>query len=294
MDTRIANFTQTLLLLGAMTALFLGVGWLVGGREGAIIALVISVVTNLVAWYSSGSMAIRASGAVPVSEAQAPRLHQVVEQLAHRANIPKPEIYLVESEVPNAFATGRSPAQGKIAVTSGIMRILDDDELGGVIAHELAHIDNYDILTSSIAAALAGAVAYLASMARYSMMYAQRSRSRGNPIGAILAIILAPIAATIIRLAITRSREIGADEEGAHLNGDPLALASALQKLEAYSLSHQPDAAMANPAISHMWIVPPELGQLKDLFRTHPSTEERVRRLQALAGEMRTMQRNPA
>jgi heat shock protein HtpX len=210
----------------------------------------------------------------------------VVEALAEKANIPKPEVYLVDTEVPNAFATGRNPQDGKIAVTTGIMNILDDDELAGVIAHELAHIDNYDILTSSIAGALAGAVTYLASMARYSMAYAQRSRSRGNPIGVLLVVILAPIAATSIRFAISRSREFGADEEGAELYGDPMALASALQKLERYAHDSTPAPELANPAMSHMWIVPPGLGSLQNLFRTHPTTEERVRRLREMAQAM--------
>lgn len=286
MNTQGQNFLQTFLLLAAITVLFFVVGWFIGGIEGALLALGGAAALNLGAWYRSGRMAIQQTNAQPVSEAQAPEIHQVVEELARRANIPKPEIYIIDSDVPNAFATGRNPADGKIAVTTGILNILDKDELAGVLAHELAHIDNYDILTGSIAGVLASAVSFLANTARYTMASANRSRSRGNPIGALLAIVLAPLAATIIRFAVTRSREIGADAEGAYLLGNPLPLADALLKLEQYSShSHTTDPKLAKPSMAHMWITPPSLGSLQSLFRTHPTTEERVRRLRAMANE---------
>ena len=285
---RFANLFQTLLLIGAMTVLFFVAGYLIGGRTGLLVALVASVVSNLMAWYSSGSMAIRATQAQPVSRDQAPELHAIVEDLAQRADIPKPEVFIIPTEVPNAFATGRNPNDGKVAVTEGIMRLLNRDELAGVLAHELAHVKYYDILTSSIAGALAGAVTYLANMARFSMYtsrYSSARRNQGMNIGALFAIFLAPVAAMIIRFAVSRSREFGADEGGAMLLGDPVPLANALQKLEGMA-QQQPDPLLSNPSISHLFIVTPALGSLSNLFRTHPSTEERVARLMQMAREM--------
>jgi heat shock protein HtpX len=285
---RFANLFQTFMLIAAMTVLFIVAGYLIGGSTGLIIALVASVVSNLMAWYSSGTMAIRATQAQPVSRDQAPELYAIVDDLAERADIPKPEVYIIPSEVPNAFATGRNPHDGKVAVTEGIMRLLNRDELAGVLAHEFAHVKYYDILTSSIAGALAGAVAYLANMARFSMytsQYSSARRSRGMNIGALLAIFLAPVAAMIIRFAVSRSREFGADEGGALLLGNPVPLANALQKLENMA-QQQPDPLLSNPAISHLFIVTPALGSLSNLFRTHPPTEERVARLMQMAREM--------
>jgi heat shock protein HtpX len=285
---KFANLLQTLLLLGAMTVLFLIAGYLIGGSTGLVIALVASTVSNLMAWHSSGTMALRATNAQPVSRDQAPELHAIVDELAERADIPRPEVYVIPSDMPNAFATGRNPDDGKVAVTSGITQLLNRDELAGVLAHELAHVKYYDILTSSLAGALAGAVTYLANMARFSMytsQYSSARRTRGMNIGAMLAIFLAPIAAMIIRFAISRSREFGADEGGARILGDPVPLANALRKLEGAAHQHA-DPIVSNPAISHMLIVPPSLGSLSNLFRTHPSTEERVVRLMQMARQM--------
>ena len=288
---KFANFLQTLLLIGAMTILFLVSGYLIGGSTGLVVALVASTVSNLMAWYSSGSMALRATQAQPVSREQAPELHAIVDELAERAGIPRPEVYVIPSDMPNAFATGRNPDDGKVAVTRGITQLLNRDELAGVLAHELAHVKYYDILTSSIAGVLAGAVTYLANMARFSM-YTSRSssarRSRSMNIGAMLAIFLAPIAAMIIRFAISRSREFGADEGGARILGDPVPLANALRKLENVAHQHA-DPVVSNPAISHMFIVPPALGSLSNLFRTHPPTEARVARLMQMARQMNSV-----
>ena len=285
MNSAPANLVRTVFLLGALMALFVAVGWLIGGQEGMIVAFAIAAATNLMAVFNSKSAALRASRAMPVTQAQAPWLHEMVEDLARSANIPKPEVYIIDTDMPNAFATGRNPNNAAVAVTTGIMDILDRDELAGVIAHEIAHVDNYDILTSGIAGTLAGAITYLANMARYTALSNTRSRSRnsGGAIGALLAIILAPIAATVIQLAVTRSREFGADRNGAQLLGDPIPLANALLKLEQAGTHH---SHAAHAFMAHMYIVPINLGSMRDLFRTHPPTEERVRRLHAMKGEL--------
>jgi heat shock protein HtpX len=229
------------------------------------------------------------SGAREVTPAEAPQLYGLVDDLARRADLPMPRVYLIDSEAPNAFATGRDPAHGAVAVTSGIMRLLDRDELAGVIAHELGHIKNRDTLISAVAATVAGAVTMIASMAQWAMIFGgfggsdeeEGEGGLGGLVGGLLMIILAPIAATLVQLAISRTREYGADAAGARIAGDPIALASALRKLETWS-TRTPLAV--NPATAHMYIVNPLTGgTLAGLFSTHPPTQERIARLEQLA-----------
>jgi heat shock protein HtpX len=226
------------------------------------------------------------SGAREVSPAEAPELHQMVEQLSLRASLPKPRVYLIDSETPNAFATGRSPEKGAVAVTTGIARLLTRDELAGVVAHELAHIKHRDTLIASVAATVAGAISMLADMAMWGMMFAglsgQDDEEEGGlagMVGGVLMMILAPIAAMIIQMAISRSREYAADAGGARILGDPLPLASALEKLE-WAAGRVP--MQASPATSHMYIINPIVGGLGSLFRTHPQTSERIARLRGM------------
>lgn len=285
---QIWNTFKTTILLAGLTALFIVIGGALGGQAGMIIALVLAVAMNMGAWWFSDKLALRMSGAREVSPAEAPELHQMVEVLSQRAGIPKPRVYIIESETPNAFATGRNPANGAVAVTTGIARLLTRDELAGVIAHELAHIKHRDTLISSIAATIAGAITMLADMAMWGMMFAgltgQSDEEEGGGIaemvGGILMMILAPIAAVIIQMAISRSREYLADAGGARILGDPLPLASALEKLE-WAAGRLP--METSPATSHMYIVNPLVGGLAGLFRTHPDTAERIARLRSMA-----------
>lgn len=284
---RVWNTVKTTALLGLLTGLFVLIGGAVGGQVGMIIALVFAVAMNMGAWWFSDKLALKMSGAREVSPAEAPELHQMVEVLSGRAGIPKPRVYIIDSETPNAFATGRSPAKGAVAVTTGIARLLTRDELAGVVAHELAHIKHRDTLISSIAASVAGAVTMLADMVIWGMIFAGLSGSDeeegggiGEMVGGILMAILAPIAAVIIQMAISRSREYLADEGGARILGNPLPLASALEKLE-WAAGRVP--MQASPATSHLYIVNPLVGGFAGLFRTHPATQERIARLRALA-----------
>jgi heat shock protein HtpX len=287
-NVQIWNTAKSTLLLAGLTGLFVLIGGALGGQTGMAIALVFAIVMNMGAWWFSDSLALRMSGAREASPAEAPELHAMVESLAARAGLPKPRVYLIDSETPNAFATGRSPAKGAVAVTTGIARLLTRDELAGVIAHELAHIKHRDTLISSIAASIAGAITMLADMAMWGMMFAGLSGDDGEEdgglagmLGGVLMIILAPIAAMIIQMAISRSREYLADAGGARILGDPLPLASALEKLE-WASSRVP--MNASPATSHLYIVNPMVGGLSGLFRTHPATAERIARLRAQAG----------
>lgn len=281
------NTLKTTALLGLLTGLFVLIGGAIGGQVGMIIALIFAVAMNMGAWWFSDSLALRMSGAREVSPAEAPELHQMVEVLAARAEIPKPRVYIIDSETPNAFATGRSPEKGAVAVTTGIARLLTRDELAGVVAHELAHIKHRDTLISSVAASVAGAVTMLADMAMWGMMFAglsgqdeEEGGGIGEMVGGILMAILAPIAAVVIQMAISRSREYLADAGGARILGNPLPLASALEKLE-WAAGRVP--MQASPATSHLYIVNPLVGGLAGLFRTHPATEERIARLRAMS-----------
>jgi heat shock protein HtpX len=282
------NSIKTTALLAGLTGLFVVIGGALGGQAGMGIALAVAVAMNMGAWWFSDTLALRMSGAQEVSPADAPDLHRLVEELSARAGIPKPRVYIIESETPNAFATGRSPANGAVAVTTGIARLLTRDELAGVVAHELAHIKHRDTLISSVAASIAGAISMLADMAMWSLMFAGLGGSDDGEdegvagmVGGLLTMILAPIAAMVIQMAISRSREYLADAGGARILGDPLPLASALEKLE-WAAGRVP--MQAAPATSHLYIINPLVGGLAGLFRTHPATAERIARLRALAG----------
>ena len=281
------NTLKTTLLLAALTGLFMLIGSALGGRTGMILALGLAVAMNMGTWWFSDKLALKMSGARAVSNEEAPHLHQMVEKLATQAGIPKPALYLIESEAPNAFATGRSPSKGAVAVTTGLMRLLDHEEVAGVIAHELAHIRNRDTLLASLVATVAGAITMIAEMAQWALIFGgfggsdegEEGGGLAGMAGSILLLFLAPIAALVIQLAISRSREFKADALGAEILGNPLPLASALEKLE-WSAKRQPMAL--NPATSHLYIVNPVFGGLASLFRTHPDTAQRITRLRAL------------
>ncbi len=282
------NTFKATVLLATLTGLLVVTGSALGGQAGMVIAFGLAIAMNMGAWWFSDKIALRMSGAREVTPAEAPDLHRMVEELAARANLPKPRVYLIETDAPNAFATGRSPAHSAVAATTGIMRILNYDELAGVMAHELAHIKNRDTLIASIAATIAGAITMLAEMAQWALIFGmsgfagdeEEGGGLGDMLGGLVMIILAPIAALLIQLAISRSREFGADAGGAEILGDPLPLASALQKLEAGANRAPLDV---NPATAPLYIVNPLKGGLSGLFRTHPHTEERIRRLHTLA-----------
>ncbi len=280
------NSIKTVLLLGLMTGLILGIGQLFGGPQGMAIALVFSLLLNFGSYWFSDKIVLAMYRAREASEAEAPELYQIVHNVALRAHLPMPRLYIVPSESPNAFATGRNPEHAVVAVTDGILRILNREELEGVLAHELSHVGNRDILVSSIAAALAGAIMMLANMARFAAFFGGVGRDRdeaggGGILGLLFMSILAPIAAMLIQMAISRSREYMADSTGARTVGNPLGLASALEKLERAKEVVPMDA---RPETAHMFIVNPlSGGALLSLFSTHPPIEERIRRLRAMA-----------
>jgi heat shock protein HtpX len=280
------NTFKTFILLAGMTALLLGIGGAIGGRNGLTIALIFAGIMNFVGYWFSDKIALSMSGAQPVSEAEAPDLYRMVRELCMRAELPLPRLYVIPSQTPNAFATGRDPQHAAVAVTSGITSILSRDELEGVISHELAHVKNRDILISSVAAVIAGAISQLAHMAQWAMMFGGMGRdrdedSRGGLIGGLVMIIVAPIAAMLIQMAISRSREFQADATGAKICGRPLSLANALNKLE--DVNHR-IPMQVNPAQAQMYIVNPlTAGGLASLFSTHPPMAERIKRLQELA-----------
>ena len=272
------TFKSTLLLVTLMLVL-LAVGERFGGQNGLILAFVISVAMNFTAYFFSDKIALKMYRAQPVTREQLPRAYEVVERLAAKDGIPVPKIYVIPTESPNAFATGRSPQHASVAVTHGILGLLDDEELEGVLAHELGHVKNRDILTSSIAATLAGAITLIARMGYWASLFGGRGgRGRnGGGLGALLMLIVAPIAAALIQLAISRSREYEADATGAHTTGNPYALARALQKLEDYS---KRVPMQATPSTAHLFIIAPLLGgAFGSWFSTHPPTKERIRRL---------------
>ena len=270
------NTFKTALLLTGMTLFFLFVGSLIGGQRGMIMAFGLAVVMNFVSYFFSDKIAIMSSGAKPVTREELPRLYQIVERLCAKTGLPMPKLYVIPTQSPNAFATGRNPQHASVAVTAGILDILTDDELEGVLAHELGHVRNRDILISSVAATLAGAITMLARMA-FWFGGSRDDDNRGGGIVGLAMLILAPIAAMLIQLAVSRSREYGADETGAHFTGNPYALASALQKLEQWS---QRVPMAASPATAHLYIIQPLLGMnVGSLFSTHPPTAERIARL---------------
>ncbi len=271
-----------------MTMLLIFVGGALGGRNGMVLAFAFATVMNFGAYWFSDKIVLRMYRAQPVSDAQAPELHAIVRNLVQKAGMPMPKVYLIPSEAPNAFATGRNQEHAVVAVTEGIMRILSRDELAGVIAHELAHIRHRDMLTGTIVATLAGAISMLAQMAQWAMLFGGGRRDSdddGSPIAALVMMIVAPIAAMLVQMAISRTREYEADKGGARLVGNPYGLANALLKLERGAQVVPMDA---NPATAHMFIVNPLSGRkgLLTLFSTHPPIEERVKRLKEMAGRM--------
>jgi heat shock protein HtpX len=272
--------------MGLLTGLFLMIGNAIGGTGGMVIAFMFAIAMNMGAWWFSDSMALRMSGAKEADEADYPDLHRMTEELSARADIPKPRVYVIETDMPNAFATGRSPQKGAVAFTTGIMAMLNRDELAGVLAHELAHIKNRDTLISSIAATMGGAITMLADMAMWGMIFGgfsgdDEDDGLGSMAGGLVMMIVAPIAAMLIQMAISRAREFTADATGAQIAQDPMALASALEKIEAYARGGHTQTQL-NPATSHMYIIPPMRGGLARLFSTHPDTAERIARLQAM------------
>ncbi len=278
-----SNIFKTALLLAVLTVLLVLIGGAVGGQQGMLVAFFLALVMNVASYWFSDKMVLAMYGAKPIEESQAPGLYRIVRTLATRAAIPMPRVYLIPSETANAFATGRNPQHAAVAVTEGIMRILDEEELEGVLAHELSHVKNRDVLIATIAATLAGAITYLAHMAQWAAIFGGRrddEEEGGGVFGALLMAILAPFAAMLIQLAVSRAREYQADASGARLAGKPSGLAKALGKLEAASQALPMDAS---PATAHLFIVNPLSGRtLLKLFSTHPPIEERIARLRAM------------
>lgn len=274
------NTFKTTLLLTALTLLMIAIGRYFGGESGMLLALVFAAITNFVAYFFSDKIALATYRAQPASPEQLPVVYRIVERLTQKTGLPMPKIYVIPTDSPNAFATGRNPRHASVAVTQGILGILNEEELEGVLAHELGHVNNRDILISSVAATIAGAVTILASMGRWAAMFGGLGGGRDqrrSPIGTLLMLFLAPIAATLIRMAVSRSREYQADATGAHTTGNPYALASALAKLDNYS-RRVPLAA--SPSTAHLFIIQPFLGMnWSNLFSTHPPTAERIARL---------------
>jgi heat shock protein HtpX len=275
------NTFKTAFLLTLLTLLLMFIGRAFGGQNGMLLALVLAVVMNFVSYFYSDKIALKMYRAQPVTREQLPRAYQAVERLAPKMGIPMPKIYVIPNDSPNAFATGRNPQNASVAVTQGILNLLTDEELEGVLAHELGHVNNRDILIRSVAATIAGAITMLASMARWGMIFGgfggRDNRDRGGGIGALLMLFLAPVAASLIQLAVSRSREYQADATGAHFTGNPYALASALSKLDAYSRRLP---MQATPSTAHLFIIQPFLGvSFGSLFSTHPPIAKRIERL---------------
>ncbi|HEY9867493.1 MAG TPA: zinc metalloprotease HtpX [Candidatus Obscuribacterales bacterium] len=281
------NQFKTVALLGLLSALLVMISyWVIGGTSGLLVGIILAAVTNLGSWYFSDQIALKAYNAQPVTPEQAPGLYAMVERLCDRANLPVPGVYIVPTQAANAFATGRNPKNAAVAVTEGIIKLLPEDELEAVIAHELSHVQNRDTLTQAVAATIAGAISGLAQFASYSMWFggSRNQNGGGNPIGLLLTIILAPMAATVIQLAISRTREFSADARAAKLTGNPKALARALQRLDATARQIPIEG---NPAFEALLIMNSFSGQtMASLFSTHPPTEARIQALLKLDQQM--------
>jgi heat shock protein HtpX len=281
------NFFRTALLLAALTGFFLVVGYVLGGQSGLILALFVALAMNLFAYWNSDRMVLRMANAHEVGPDQAPQLYGIVQQLTQRAGLPMPRVYVIDEDQPNAFATGRNPQNAAVAATTGLLRNLSREEITGVIAHELGHVKNRDTLTMTVAATLSGAIGMLASFG--GLMGGGRDsdgRPLVSPVAAIAAMFLAPLAASLVQMAISRSREFEADRMGAEISGQPLWLASALARLDAGTHQIPNRAAEANPATAHLYIANPlSAGGMRGLFSTHPPMVERIARLQAMAGQ---------
>lgn len=283
------NTLKTVFLMTLIMVLFLFAGYLLGGRTGMTIALVFSLIMNFGSYWFSDKIVLKMYRAQQVTRENAPKFYNLVEQLSQKASLPMPKVYIINDQSPNAFATGRNPQNAAVAATTGILQGLNNEELGGVIAHELSHIKNRDILTGTIAATLVGTITYLAQMAGWAAMFSggrSNDDERGGGISSLVLMILAPIAATLIQLAISRSREFAADEGAANITGNPLSLASALSKIsrlnEIKSVDH------VNPSTAHMFIVNPlKGGGIAKLFSTHPPVEERIKRLEEIGSGRR-------
>jgi heat shock protein HtpX len=277
------NGLKTMVLMVTLTLMLVGIGGILGGKSGMTFALIMAFGMNFITYWFSDKIVLKMYGAKQVAESEAPELYSMVRRLAHKAELPMPKVYVIDGDQPNAFATGRNPQNGAVAVTTGIMRILSTEELEGVVGHELAHIKHRDILVGTIAATIAGAISYLAQMAQWAMIFGGRhndDEGGSNPIAAIVMMIVGPIAAMMVQMAISRSREYGADAGGARIAGNPMHLANALRKLHTAS---QKIPMNANPATSHMFIVNPlSGGGFLKLFSTHPPIEERIERLKSM------------
>lgn len=277
-----SHIFKTALLLAVLTAMLVLIGGAIGGQQGMLVAFVLALAMNFFSYWFSDRIVLAMYRAQPIDEAQSPRLYAMVRRLTTRAGIPMPRVYLIPSETPNAFATGRNPQHAAVAVTEGIMRLLDEDELEGVLAHELAHVSNRDVLISTIAATLAGAITYLAHMAHWAALFGGRSdddEHGSNPIAMVLMAVLAPLAAMLVQMAVSRSREFHADATGARVAGKTWGLAKALEKLHMAQHAIPMDA---NPATAHLFIVNPLSGRaMMNLFSTHPPLEERIAALRA-------------
>jgi heat shock protein HtpX len=287
------NYLRTAILLAGLTALFMAVGYLIGGQSGALIALVVAAGMNFVAYWNADSLVLSMHGAQEVDARSAPELYQIVGELAARAGLPMPRVFLMDNPQPNAFATGRNPQHAAVAATTGLLQMLSRDEIAGVLAHELAHVRNHDTLTMTITATIAGAISMLA---QFGLFFGGGNRSNNGLglIGTLAMVILAPIAAMLVQMAISRTREYGADALGAEISGQPMALASALARIENAAHQIENPVAEQHPATAHLFIINPLSGaRMDNLFATHPATENRIAALRDIAARMGHQDRGP-
>jgi len=279
------NMLKTTVLMAALMGILIAIGGAVGGSTGALVMFVVSLGMNIFMYWNSADMCLKAYGAQEITREDAPNLYDLVERLAKRAELPMPRVCIIEADEPNAFATGRNPEHAAVAVTTGIMRVLNYEELAGVLSHELAHVKHRDILISTIAASMAGAISMIANVAQFAAIFGNSNSNDeegSNPIAILATAIIAPIAASIIQMAVSRSREYDADAEGGNICGNPLYLANALEKIEAHVRSGREEIPNATPATAHMFIINPFEGmgrKMANLFSTHPLTEDRIARL---------------